>query len=951
MSGFDPNNVKFGPQRPEPSVFRDYLEQVAQNPNFLAYKRESQHGGKKGESLYTHILNGVMLLESLRRPLGLSDIEARLLFTVFTIHDINKDPDFDNVSYTKLAIPANFEKQIAKLGLNEFFPQYNRYLTEITAVAAQHGGHSGGLSIAARPGDQIPRDRLEQLLALIRAVDIVDLSHTLDEQRHKATFLSYLNEVFDNNQYAFYIHRLAENRGTLTNMIHQSLVNVLQEEGLIPLLYYPDGVAYLIPRGTTLTLTPAPRRRLARRAAKAVNDLTGQEFESFIVSAIAGIKVDPKCLELGIPFPDLWQVMHTRAQTRNLDRENLVEKIVDRTQRSFAKNKEGGPETADLVQEKLANPANLIPTNLDRLRDGELVRTYYIFLNSHFSQEISDAWDHIYDLLELPPESRQWLGYFDARWDRPYVFINQIDLSHETIYERIEQDGTTLLNAQETDDEKVDLFADYLERYALFGPMGRVTASGNGRFSDHLAEYVDNQHKQCVHCSTIFPTDKWMTNDVRSDITVQTFSNRLRGGPGEPKKYICQLCQIQFLVERLNYEEVRGEKTMYLHFFPYSFLPAPFLAAMRDEISRIRQSDAAVRALWCDTRTAFLDQSKGVNPDFATQTKKGKPHPYGIYMPRVPRHTVGNRLIFPINPAGENDSQRFLYALWNALVLQQHFGLRVMLTESPVAPFVPDVELYIDNVALSCRGLIDRNDYGRYANFQEATDGPLVALQKQAQALHRLAGQLRTASKRDEMLALVQAMANGPLHIFYTAEKLLEARSRDDQSANPEWLEIRLAQRTLPDLEILIAQKGGNRMAQLSQHLQKLAEIAWQGGLRGKTLKKNSLMTPLDHIFQKLNQRSQAFDDEALKAVIIEDIFEYLDRIADEQYAPGRRKMTAATDFVETFFRDVYQHNYQSNRTRLLADEKLLRSAYMFYIRQQIQSKKSSGESDETSEE
>ena len=127
-------------------------------------------------------------------------------------------------------------------------------------------------------------------------------------------------------------------------------------------------------------------------------------------------------------------------------------------------------------------------------------------------------------------------------------------------------------------------------------------------------------------------------------------------------------------------------------------------------------------------------------------------------------------------------------------------------------------------------------------------------------------------------------------------------------------------------------------MAELSKHLEKLAETAWQGGLRGKSLKKNSLIMPLDEVFQKLNMGSSAFDEAALRAVIIEDIFEYLERIAEE-YTPGRRKMTAATEFVDVFFRDVFHSSYQGNRTRLLAEEKMLRSAYMFYIRQQIHSK------------
>jgi len=73
----------------EPSVFRDYLDQVA-NRALLPYKTIFQYGGKRGESLYTHVLNGIFVLETLRDSLRLEDIEVRVLYTAFTVHDINK---------------------------------------------------------------------------------------------------------------------------------------------------------------------------------------------------------------------------------------------------------------------------------------------------------------------------------------------------------------------------------------------------------------------------------------------------------------------------------------------------------------------------------------------------------------------------------------------------------------------------------------------------------------------------------------------------------------------------------------------------------------------------------------------------------------------------------------------------------------------------------------------
>jgi CRISPR-associated protein Csc3 len=129
-------------------------------------------------------------------------------------------------------------------------------------------------------------------------------------------------------------------------------------------------------------------------------------------------------------------------------------------------------------------------------------------------------------------------------------------------------------------------------------------------------------------------------------------------------------------------------------------------------------------------------------------------------------------------------------------------------------------------------------------------------------------------------------------------------------------------------------------MAKLSEALQKLAGIAWAGGLRGRSLKKNSLMAPLDEIFKKLGHHSEAADMETLRAATTEDIFEHLERIADQRYRPGRRKWEATETFVATFFEEIFESVYAGKLRRLMADEKLLRSAYMFYIREQIPRKR-----------
>lgn len=927
-----------------PSVMTDYLNHVA-NKKLALYKAILQWGQKKGESLYAHVLNGVFVLETLRETLRLSDTEARVLYTAFTIHDINKALG-QQETFSKLATRENIIAEIKRLGLDDFFPDWETHLEDIISLVRGHSAHhhSGGERwvVKRAPIYALGLERVNALLHLMRAADVVDLSHTLEERSHKATFLEHLNAYLADSglpiQYEFFTHRLTEMRGLLTNVIHNAIVDELREShGLIPLLFYPDGVAYLIERDRGVNIGPEVRQRMAARVAKALSSMTGTNFRDFIRSTGQGIKVDPKCLELGISFSRIWREIYNLVQRRNFDPADLDRKARQRTERNFERNARAVPEVAAEVARLLEADEPLVATDPARLRVAELVRSYYIFLNTHFSDEVPEAWEHIYGLLDLPTERWPVYAYFDARYDRPYVLARDLTLSEEEVYRRIEADGTALMGeASAGEDPRTTLFDDYLARYAILGQSGQETVD----FDDHLAHYVTYQHKQCVYCSSPFPTAKWMTADVRSDITVQSFSNRLRGGPGEPKKYICAVCQVQFLLEKLNYPTVRGEKTMYLHLFPYSFLTQPFIEGLNATVRRIVSEDAAVQALNLrhdEAMRAHLE-NRVVSPTFRARTDKGKPQPYGLYLPRY-AETVGNLLIFPINPAGENDTQRFLFALWNALILQRHFGVKVLLSNSPVAPLGKEefADLYVDNIPLTCRGLLPHNDYSQFHDGSREP-GTLPRLWDEVSHLFGLQALCRTAGRQDEMTALVRALAEGPLALFYTTEKLLEAKMRASQQAGGRLITW-LSRRAFPHLEQLALSKGGVWMAKLSEELRRLAEIAWQNGLRGRSLEKSSLLFPLDEVFRKLEHPGGAADRETLVAAVVMDIFGHLQRIADERYKPGRKKWDAIKTFVDAFFTGVLDGVYNGNVRKLLADEKLLRSAFLFYVREQISPK------------
>jgi CRISPR-associated protein Csc3 len=942
----------------EPSIFKDYMDCVANKGPIAQYKAIFQFGTKHGESLYTHVITGIFLLETLRSLLSLSDEEARVLYTAFTVHDINKALNSQE-PFNRLATKENIAAEIRRLELENFFPSWRNYLEDITSLVRGHAEHQnagGELWLVKRNGEYgLGLNRVNALVSIIRAIDIIDLSNTLEERRHKATFLSHLNTYLANSgkplQYDFTIHRLSESRGLLSNVIHNAIVAELRESyGLVPLLFYPNGVAYLIEREQKLTVAPVDRRRIAERIAEAISSMTEAKFQDFISSTGQGIKVDAKCLELSVPFPSIWREIYNIVQRRNLNSANLERKARERAEQNFDKNAKVFPHVANAVKQLLAAPNPLVTTDLTRLRIAELARTYYIFLNAHFKKQVPEPWEYIYSLLELPEVRWPIYAYFDVLYDRPYVIAQDIALSEEEVYRRIEMDGAKLMgNSNLDEDHKIELFDDYLKRYALFGWDEQEAIA----FRDHLTNYVNNQHQQCVYCSGPFPTAKWMTADVRSDITVQTFSNRLRGGSGEPKKYICAVCQIQFLLEKLNYPAVRNEKTLYLHLFPYSFLTEPFIQGLYTTIRRIITEDSAVQALNLHHEEAIRSylEDKMAPPAFRARTAKGKPQPYGIYLPRY-ADTVGNLLIFPLNPAGDNDTQRFLFTLWNALVLQRHLGVKVLLSNSPIAPLGKEEfdDLYVDSIPLTCVGLLPHNNYSQFEG-NTSKPGSLPQLWEKVGHLFNLQKIARTADNRqDEMTVLVRALAEHPLTLFYATEKLLEAKARAGQT-KVGGLVTWLSQQAFPHVEALALSKGGVWMTKLSEALQSLAKIAWQEGLRGRSLEKNSLLFPLSEVFQKLGHPGGIADRETLKAAAAMDIFDHLNRIADEQYKPGRKKWEASKAFVDTFFEDVLDGVYGGNVRKLLADEKLLRSAFLFYMRELIPRKELPDETETSNKE
>lgn len=123
------------------------------------------------------------------------------------------------------------------------------------------------------------------------------------------------------------------------------------------------------------------------------------------------------------------------------------------------------------------------------------------------------------------------------------------------------------------------------------------------------------------------------------------------------------------------------------------------------------------------------------------------------------------------------------------------------------------------------------------------------------------------------------------------------------------------------------------------QELKIVATFAAQNAIRGTSFKRNSLLKPLDIILQELDH-CPAPDDlnelELVRAGTKELIFDYLERIAPADYKPGRTKQEKVNYYVDLFFDGVLNKAHHGKVNRLLNRERLIRSAYLFYLREAL---------------
>jgi CRISPR-associated protein Csc3 len=266
-----------------PSLMAQLAGATAKGGKFAEARRaegKNVERSKEDQSLTAHLLNGLLptyrilkLLQTLdTNPVkrGCDSLAASIFIAAYMLHDFDKFPDYAswlaaNDAENKFqqrnwqkdpphkSDAPNFGREyvaykMQSLGLDQLIgDRWKAYVDDIIWISNNAGEkHDADLGMKQRGLRNFQLEEREQGV-LIRLVRLSDLFASVIKRPHdiETRSLSDLLRDISAGQLKFTYHALSDNRGVITNILNNALIDVHPQDFYTPLLYLPDGVVYL----------------------------------------------------------------------------------------------------------------------------------------------------------------------------------------------------------------------------------------------------------------------------------------------------------------------------------------------------------------------------------------------------------------------------------------------------------------------------------------------------------------------------------------------------------------------------------------------------------------------------------------------------------------------------------------------------------------------------------
>jgi len=955
---------------------------------------------KEDQSFIAHLLNGLFptyrifktlqTLETNQVKRLCGDLEAAIYMVAYILHDYDKFPDFP-IWLTQHTANGKFRdrnwrkepahksdapnlgreyviQKIVDLRLNQLIgSDWETYVDDIIWISNNAGEKwDADLGLKQRGLNNCRVDERIQGI-LIRLVRLSDLFASVIKHPSDiaATNLTELLSDLSAGQLAFSYHALSDNRGVLTNILNNALMDVHPKELYTPLLYLPDGVVYLTkanaPEIKTQTITDQVVAKIKGLCANRLRDRQ------------TGFSRDGK----GFKFADYYWLF--------FDLSSLMEVSIDAACRLIpsTKTSSGAKRSASLAGFQATGeiPATLDITfgddyRIDRLAEfGDvLCRRLWQEWGDRFNQwqkQQPKAERKTLPELDLTQKLAEHLGltdeitnlrtvqsikntggvpldwyYLAAKHHQKNPHLD--DLQIRTVMEGMVRYAVSLVQPiveAFTLPDGWDDLRTYVSRVVSL-PSGFINAPATDPFLVELNRYKAakvvgrGRENVCAMSSSSYTVTEQMESATL--FAPQVYSNRqILFNTQAAKRQICAIWSIEIMLRQILMNQTNatggdfeGRKYRYLYLYPTYFFTPETNKFLQKAYSWIRRSrfDADIRKhLVTEEQRAKFDIANYQQVDsLLLREESDKDQTFKLnYPPNQPL-----TFFFMAIPPGRDatDTESWVMPAWLAFALPLVLDVKVVASESPVPPFISGADFerttILDGEHQAIATLVKQPKDGTRLDAilpqkEGKTFSPLNALSA-AYCIH-----LEVNRKKDgdpdwgKLTALARDLETSPLYVFHYLTKLIRKLDWDTTPVE----KIKLYQHFYYCFD-----PQGTEMNQLRE-LTKLYRRFYRA--KSQYAKPNAVLKPIDEaadVILKID-KALAGDTQSLTDVVAARLAKLMTNVrrktaegkptlvyVDGKWKPAlnsEEERQAIHEFAQFFVQELFEGTFKSDLARL----------------------------------
>ncbi|OCR00511.1 type I-D CRISPR-associated protein Cas10d/Csc3 [Oscillatoriales cyanobacterium USR001] len=998
-----------------PNLIKQLVGATAKGGQFTEDRRaegKNVDRSKEDQSFLSHLLNGLFptyrILKKLKtetpetNPVKryCGDTETTLFVASYILHDFDKFPDYrewlennDRVKFQnrdwrkdpphKNEAP-NFgrdyvAKKILDFGLDSLLGEnWQSHIDDIVWMSSNAGvkyDRDSGLEIRGLQPKLDGRIR-ENIANLLRLSDLfasvikhpIHIEITKDEISDKKESLAEVLGSISNHQFKFSYHSLSDNRGVLTNIINNALMDAHPSE-YTPLLYLPDGVVYL----AKIDATPIKTDDIPNQVVAKISNLCAERLKQ----NPTGFSRDGK----GFKFADYYWLFFDTIELMHVSIQAAC-RLIPETKPSSAK-KRSDSLVKFQSEGELPSHLNVEFTDdyrIDRLAEfGDILcRGIWEKWRERFSnsqKELTKAQRQTLPELDLTQKLAEYLGLTEeipalraiqslkktggVPLDWYYLAAQYIQRNKGLNDAEVREIMTGIVNYA------ASVIKPFLEEFTLPDgwqdlrtyvssivslPTGAVVKPKADPFLVELNRYnaakITGRGREnvCAMSSSSYTVTEQM--EAATLFTPQVYSNRqILFNAQAAKRQICSIWSIEIMLRQILMNQTNatggdfeGRKYRYLYLYPtYFFTPETnkFLQKAYSWIARTR-FDADIRKhLISDQQIAkfTLDNYQKVDVLLIEENLKAEDdRTFKISYPENQPLTF----FFLALPPGKDatDTESWVMPAWLALALPLILDVKTVASESPVPPYLSgadfDKTVMLDGEHQAIRSLIKRDDYRldgilpRTSN--ERKFSPLNALSA-AYCIH-----LEVNRKKDgnpdwgKLSDLARDLETSPLYVFHYLNKWLRKQDKLDS--------VPIAKIYLYLKFYYYFEPEGKTVNQFRE-LTRLYRRFYRAQTKGKPPKANAVLKPIDEAADVILKIDKAYlnHSESLTDAVAARLSSGLMTKVRRKAAEGRRtyalvngelryltspeERQAIYDFARYFVEDVFYGTFKGDRSRL----------------------------------